>query len=101
MKFIIGLFIGAFIMILLKGGNSDDWYMKLTNHSKVRMRERTTLNRKEQKMLFRRALDNGLSVSDIKDKQIKQFLSERTRNCKVKLYRGYVFIYSKNSCVFI
>ena len=42
--------------------------MKLSNHSKQRMKERTDYNHKDRRTLFRNALD-----------------------------KGYIFIYSKNS----
>lgn len=70
--------------------------MKLTKHSKLRMKERTGLNHNERKSLFRRALDNGKSINDIKDDRTREYLLKK-KNCKVKLYRGYVFLYSKNS----
>lgn len=70
--------------------------MKLTLHSKVRIRERTNLNHKERNNLFRLALMKGKSIAEIKNEKIKQFLMSK-KNCKVKLYKDYVFIYSKNS----
>ena len=73
--------------------------MKLTKHSKIRMRERTNFNHNERRSLFRKALDNGESINDIKDEKIKNYLLRKTSNCKVKLYKGYVFVYSKNSKV--
>lgn len=70
--------------------------MKLSQHGKIRMRERTNLNHKERKVLFRKALDYGLSINNIKDGAIKDYLKARENNCKIKLYNNYVFIYSKN-----
>ncbi len=72
--------------------------MKISNHAKMRMRERTEFNHQERKRLFRNALDKGKSLQDIEDDKIKQFVEKiEKRNCKVKLYLGYVFIYSKHS----
>ena len=72
--------------------------MKVSNHAKNRMRERMDLNHKERVSLFRKALDNGKSVQEIKEKEIKQYLSGKQKSCsKVKLYQDYVFVYSKNS----
>lgn len=74
--------------------------MKLSSHSKVRLKERTDgLTYKQRKALFRLALHNGKSPGSIKDdEKLKQFLMSKQRyNSKVKLYNGYVFIYSKNN----
>ena len=70
--------------------------MKLRNHSKQRMKERTDYNHKDRRTLFRNALDNGLSIGNIKDERLKQYIMSKG-NCKVKIYKGYIFIYSKNS----
>lgn len=62
------------------------------------MRERTNLNHKERVSLFRKALDNGKSVKQVKDKEVKQYLSgKQSHRSKVKLYQDYVFVYSKNA----
>lgn len=71
--------------------------MKLSKHSKKRIRERTELNHKERRQMFRNALDNGKSLQDIKDEKIKKYIKDRSNNCKIKLYKGYLFIYSKNN----
>ncbi len=70
--------------------------MKLSQHSKYRMRQRTDFNHRQRKSLFREALAKGKSPQDVKDERIKNFLLGKP-NCKVKLYKGYVFIYSKNA----
>ena len=73
--------------------------MKLSEHSKKRMRERTSLNHQERKGLFRKALDYGKSPGVIDDEKLKVYLTKTAEknDRKVKLYKGYVFIYSKNS----
>ena len=70
--------------------------MKLSYHSKKRMIERTNFNHKERRNLFRLALLHGKSADKIKDEKIRNFMNSK-QNCKVKLYQGYIFIYSKNS----
>lgn len=70
--------------------------MKLSNHSKLRMKERTDYNHLERKRLFKEALLKGKSANDIKDKKLKHYMMSKPK-CKVKLYKGYVFIYSKIS----
>lgn len=70
--------------------------MKLTQHSKIRIRERTNLNHNERKMLFKYALKNGKSLAKIKDEKIRDFIaykSKKNKNNNIKLYRGYLFIY--------
>ena len=65
--------------------------MKLSSHSKVRLKERTDgLTYKQRKALFRLALHNGKSPGSIKDdEKLKQFLMSKQRyNSKVKLYIG-------------
>lgn len=71
--------------------------MKISNHGKVRMKERTNLNHKERRHLFRKALDKGKNVQDIKDEEVKRYVKNRENNCKIKLYEDYLYIYSKNS----
>ena len=72
--------------------------MKISKHAKNRMRERTDLNHKERLSLFRKALDNGKSVKQVKNLEVKQYLSGKQKVCsKVKLYQDYVFVYSKNA----
>lgn len=71
--------------------------MKLSKHSKQRIRERTDFNHSERRQLFRNALDNGKSLQEIKDERIKKYIKDRCRNCQIKLYKGYLFLYSKNS----
>lgn len=73
--------------------------MKLSKHSKMRMRQRTNLNHQERKGLFRKALDYGKSPDDIHDEKLKRFLEKTAEknDTKIKLYKGYVFIYSKNA----
>ena len=50
--------------------------MKLSKHSKIRMRQRTNLNYQERKGLFRKALDYGKSPDDIHDEKLKKFLEK-------------------------
>lgn len=72
--------------------------MKLSLHSKLRMTERAKLDSRNHKPFFANALRLGVSPGNMKDGPIKEFLLSREKNrCKAKLYRGYVFIYSKNS----
>lgn len=71
--------------------------MKLSKHSKQRMRERTPFNSDERRKLFREALDYGLSIQQIDDKKLKHYVWSKSRYCKIKVYKGYMFLYSKNS----
>jgi hypothetical protein len=60
------------------------------------MRERTAFNSRERRSLFREALQYGKSPASIDNKDFQNYLLSKP-NCKVKVYKGYVFIYSKNS----
>lgn len=72
--------------------------MKISNHAKRRIVERTYFNHRERKQLFRNALDKGKSVKQIKDKNINKYLaSKQTKTVRIKLYKDYVFVYGKNS----
>ena len=71
--------------------------MKVSNHAKLRIRERTDLNHHERKNLFRNALKKGKNPQNIKDGKIRKYLESKQNNAKVKLYLNYVFIYSKNN----
>lgn len=71
--------------------------MKLTKHSKLRMKQRTNLNHSQRKLLFRNALLKGLSPDKVKDEKTKRYMNSKGKRCKIKLYKGYFFLYSKNS----
>lgn len=71
--------------------------MKLSQHSKERMRERSNIDKGNQKQFFRAALDKGKSPSVLKDGKLKEYLLARENQCKIKVYKGYIFIHSKNS----
>lgn len=70
--------------------------MKISKHAQQRMRERTNWNHKERRNLFKQALIKGKSPLQIKDERIRNYMIGK-KNCKVKLYKDYIFIYSKNS----
>lgn len=73
--------------------------MKITNHANIRMKERVKLNRKERKEMFRLALRLGQAPYNIKNNfELRQFLySKENRRMRVKLYKNYVFVYTKRS----
>ena len=71
--------------------------MKLSKHSKQRMKERTNLNHDARKNLFQKALQYGKSPTQLKEGPIRKYLESKQWRCKVKLYNGYVFVYSKNT----
>lgn len=73
--------------------------MKLSKHSIERMKERANIkNQKIRENFFRNALRKGLSINQIKDEKIQNILKKRIKyNSQIKVYKGYVFIYSKNS----
>ena len=72
--------------------------MKLSKHSVYRMKQRTNCNHKERRKLFKDALTYGKSYGSISDERIKNYLlSKETNHSRAKLYKGYIFIHSKNS----
>lgn len=73
--------------------------MKLSKHSKERMKERVGIkSNKIAQNFFRNALQYGVSPEQVEDELLKQRLRSRQKyNSKVKLYKGWVFVYSKNS----
>lgn len=70
--------------------------MKLSQHSKIRMRQRTELNHKARRHFFREALDKGKSLAEIQNEDLKKYIMSK-QNCKVKIYKDYIFLYSKNT----
>ena len=71
--------------------------MKLSQHSKERISERTNLDKGNQKAFFRAALDKGIPPNNLKEGKLKEYLLARENQCKIKVYKGYIFIHSKNS----
>jgi len=73
--------------------------MKLSQHSKERMKQRVGIKSKKiAENFFRNALQKGISPEQVEDELLKQRLRSRQKyNSKVKLYKGWVFVYSKNS----
>ena len=70
---------------------------KISNHGKLRMKERVSLKHREMRNLFRLALKNGLYVGEIKDAKFKRYLAPKQKfNSCLKVYQDYIFIYSKN-----
>ena len=75
--------------------------MKLSEHSKKRIKERANVYDKAgQKDLFRNALIKGKSIGEMNDCPTKEWLLNHIpykNKGKIKVYKNYVFIYSKNS----
>jgi hypothetical protein len=73
--------------------------MKLSKHSRDRLKQRANIkNQKIQENFFRNALQKGISPEQIEDEQLRSRLKSREKyNSKVKYYKGWVFVYSKNS----
>jgi hypothetical protein len=70
--------------------------MRLTIHSKQRIKERAGVRYQKRNKLFREALLNGISPGNTSNLKLKGYLLSKQHNCKAKYYKGYVFIYSKN-----
>ena len=70
---------------------------KVSHHANMRMKERTPFNHKERRHLFREALMYGKNAYDIKDPRLHGYMLSKKKRAYVKLYKGYIFIYSKNT----
>ena len=71
--------------------------MKLSSHSKQRMKQRANVSRNQERF-FRNALTNGLSINQIKNEELKKWLKSRIKyNSNIKVYHNWVFIHSRNS----
>ena len=72
--------------------------MKISKHGKIRMKERTSYNHKERHLLFRYALIRGKNPQDIKDEKLRNYMKSKQgiKGSNIKLYKDYVFIYSKH-----
>ena len=70
---------------------------KVSHHANMRMKERTPFNHIERRRLFREALKHGQNAQDIKDPNLKGYMLSKKKHAYVKLYKGYMFIYSKNT----
>lgn len=75
--------------------------MKLTKHSRKRIKERTHIKKRGQERFFRLALNRGISLGQARklklDKVVIEYLKKLNRGKQVKIYNDYVFIYCKNS----
>lgn len=71
--------------------------MKLSKHSKLRMKERAGICA-NQKAFYKNALRKGISAGETKDERLRNYLlSKENNHTKAKIYKGYVFLHSKNS----
>lgn len=71
--------------------------MKITKHASQRFEERTDIDKSNQKQFFRGALTHGKSASQISNEVLRKYLLQlESTGSKVKLYKGYIFIHSKN-----
>jgi hypothetical protein len=61
------------------------------------MKQRTELNHKERIILYKNALRIGKSYGEVRNEELRQYLLNKEGKAQVKLYKGYVFIHSKNS----
>ena len=71
--------------------------MKLSNHSKERMKQRANVTRNQERF-FRNALNNGLSLKQIKDEELQKWIKARIKyNSSIKVYKNWAFVYSRNA----
>jgi hypothetical protein len=67
----------------------------------MRIKERTSIDRKGKAKFFKEALQKGLCVEDAINKGMSKtvvcYLKKLSRFQKAKIYKNYVFIYSKGN----
>lgn len=73
--------------------------MRLSKHSKLRIKERTPVKNKAK--LFRDALNKGLCLEEAQNKGFSKtvicYLKKLNSRQKAKIYKDFVFIYSKGN----
>lgn len=73
--------------------------MKLSKHSKQRLRQRANIkSQRIQYNFFKNALLYGKTVKQIEDIDLLNWVKARIKyNCNIKIYKNWVFIYSRNA----
>lgn len=72
--------------------------MKLSNHSKMRLKQRTDVERNKFFSLSKLAMKNGINLRHVplEDGYLRKYMTARVGRYK-KYYQGYIFIFSMNS----
>lgn len=70
-----------------------------TRHAYDRVTERTDMNSTELIYISRYAIKNGLNFNDLPDGPLKNYVyaKSKIKGKRIKLYRGYVFIFFRAS----
>ena len=71
--------------------------VKNSAHSYDRVKERTNLSRRETIKLMKEASRYGVSAGCMKPGPLKEYLASKGDAKRVKYYKGYIFIFAKNS----
>ena len=71
--------------------------VKNSNHSYARVRERTSLSKRETVKLMKEASRYGLSAGNIPDGPLRKYVASKGDAKRVKYYKGYIFIFAKTS----
>lgn len=72
--------------------------MKLSNHSKMRLKQRTEVERNKFLSLSKLAMKNGINLRHIPldDGYLRKYMTAGAGRYK-KYYQGYIFIFTMNS----
>lgn len=72
--------------------------MKLSNHSKMRLKERTDCDRNKFLSLSKLAMKNGITIRHVpeEDGYLRKYMSCGVGKYK-KYYQGYIFLFTMNS----
>jgi len=71
--------------------------VKNTKHSYVRARQRTDLNKKQIKNLMKEAQRSGKCPYNFPEGPIRNYLLSKGNHKRIKVYKDYVFVFSKTS----
>ncbi len=77
--------------------------VKLTNHAKEKSLSRFGLGADKLVELAEKSITIGYSINDAPSEQIKEFLLQKLKDQKKKIYgfNGYVFIFAEESNYFV
>ena len=79
--------------------------IKMTNHYKVRYKERVSKSRKKMQLMADKAFEFGTNLDEIQDSKMKKEIKNKIRTkssapwVRCKIYRGYVWLFSATTVI--
>lgn len=71
--------------------------VKITSHANLRLKQRTELYKKRFISNSSLAYKNGLKIDEVEEYNLRRYFYVRGRNIVKKYYKGYIYIFNKNS----